>query len=208
MGTVDLFDATLVEDSSKGFPALTYVETYQVIMNTKNASPFAVLIEAGIPSPRGQYSSPYGDTLYVVSRVPIRQDRGATDRKWHVRVTYSNDQQDDYLRNESGAPVATPPDAVKGVEITYEEIQEPITKAKLFNVTANAPYGQTGATNVTIPAGNPVEELQNNIGAICNSACTPLLDQYQIGYRKRLTVWRYELGWDASYENYLMKTND
>ena len=206
MGDVNLIDSNVTENWQAGFLNITYTEIYRVIMDTRDATPFQVLIEAGIPPQLGNYVTPAGERVHILSRVPRRVGEFGTTRKWNVTVVYSNNQQE-YLRDSNGAPVADPVDAVKEVDITYEEISVPIVDAKLIEATENWPLWDPGATPAPLTGTKTIEERKTRAGPITNSAGVVVPDQFEDSYRKRITVWRYLASWPASFETFLGRTN-
>ena len=201
---VDLFDDTVTETTQQGFISNNYTEVYQVIMDDKAASAFAVLALAGIPQPNIEYLIPSGQKVYVIQRVPTRVKDG-TDRKWMVTIVYSNNQTSQFLRNSSGQPVTNPTEAVKAVDVEFEEFAKPIDNAKLISVTKGGPAWAAGVTVEDI-TGEPLADRIIQPGGIVNSACDSQPASFT-DYRKRITVWRYEDEYKASYEDYLGKKN-
>jgi len=202
--TINLYNATLEETGAKGFVSYDYKETYLIIMSDPAASPFAVLAHIGLPAPRSSYLIPTGDRVYVTRRSPHRVQDG-TNKKWMVDVTYSNNQQSDFLRNTAGEPVETPPDAAKTVDISYEEISVSISDALFISTTLDGPASAGGTVT---PSDSWLEYRKGSPGNIVNSAGTPVPDQSKNTYRKRLAVSRYELGYNTSYFDYLGAINN
>lgn len=198
----DLINDVLTESSRNGFLNLTYTLTYQVIADNKGNSAFDVLTATGLPLLNSSFLTPGGNTLYVINRQPQRSDVDSTGRKWTVTVTMSNDTED-YLRDQTGTPVDTPDQAVKKVDISYEEVEQTKNSGYFIGITSGAPFNYPGATNVTQPPWFPAP---NNFAYIGNTA-TDLRELSVSTYRKRIAVGRYETDYKPAYEDYLGKTN-
>lgn len=187
------------ETVKNGFVELSVTQVWQVIAASRTTPFTTVLQDVGLPT-LGSSAIFDTATLWVVSRVPVRVDSDATERKWNVTVQWSNNTGT-YARDTNGDPVTDPTSAAKTVDVTFQEYAKPIDAAVLSSVTIGGIEG-TG-TALTAPSWISTTDP----GPIRVSTGEPVFAE-KIEYTEVVTVSRIERSWTSNYDTYKNTIND
>jgi hypothetical protein len=148
IGTAQKVGEAGAESISSGVRLYEAEVIYQVITDTRTDGLGVVLSAAGLPAIGSVYEVGLNN-LFCYSRIPQRVDSPATERKWHVRCSFSNDSAK-YMHDSSGLPVFFPNFAVKKVEVNYVGRDEPIIDAEFKNITVG-PFHEASQPSDTNP---------------------------------------------------------
>lgn len=198
--TAVLCSENATETVKEGFVDLGVTQIWQVVTAARNVPFTTVLLEPGLPALGS--SGTFGTAgLWVISRVPVRVNDDETGKKWNVTVTWTN-QTSKFDRDENGDPVTDPTDAVKNVDIFYQEYAEPIDDALYISQTEDGPYG-VGASL----SADPPWLSKTITGPVRVSTGEPVVAE-RIAYRQIISVSRTERTWNSNYETYTNTVND
>jgi hypothetical protein len=200
--------AVLVKQSlekriAEGFVQVDQTLVYQVIADNRTDDGEIILGAEGLPI-LGQ-NKYIGQELVWVQRISPQPQGEPVSSKWLVTVYYSNARKTGSGSSGGGGqPADDLTQTVKEVDVTYQEIQTPVTKAKLDGLYQR----QKGEDIKFTPLAFWLDsQAQDYNSSITNSALVPQ-EVFQIDFRKVVTVSKYYSQWDNTWDDYLGTVND
>jgi hypothetical protein len=203
MDAAQLITESLQETIADGFVQYDNNQTWLVIADSRDDTPETALGAEQLPA-LGDSKYIKGTLVWVQRRNPVRQDEPATGRKWHVNILYSNaSKTGSGSSGTGGAPVSDPTQSVKEVDVTFQEMQIPATRAKLIGT-----FQRQAGQDVQITAPFYLQSQSTDFNSnVTNSALIPQ-DVSQSEFRKTISVGKYYAQWDNTWDDYLGTVND
>ena len=178
----------------RGFKSYRLTRVFQVTTSSRAVGPVAVVSNFGLPT-IGSSVIVDGVRLWCVDVDPDQPEAPDTTTHWIVTCVFTNDTSQ-FQRDSQGNPIETPDQAVKEVNISYIEVQQPETNAKLRGITIGGPEMAEGAT----PLANP-SWLNDSPGVPTNSAGQPV-QIFWPNYREVITVSQVFRDWDNAWSEF------
>lgn len=184
------------ESINRGFVRRELTRVYQV----DASSALAALNDPDVPLLGSSLIISGGggnEKVWCRKRTPTRPFNESSKTLWHVTCTFTNDT-DEFERDSNGDPVSDPVDAVKRVDIGYNQVSVPVTDATLWKIQQNgADLATPGWLNQHLTVGGP----------IVNSAGVPRLAEKQI-IQRTIAVQRNVRNWDPTWDTYTSSVNE
>lgn len=204
MATATMIGESLTESVSDGFLNYNIQQVYQVIADNRDDPPSVALNASGLPA-IGQVAVVAGTSanVWCTSRAPVRVDAEATGRKWHVTCAFTNFTQE-FDRDAQGNPVTDPVDAVKRIDISFQEYSAPVTDATLKRFTKNGPDWSDNAGTIATPPW--LQSYTSNKTSVWRSNGVPVLLE-RTNFRKVISVTQSYYDWLPIWDTYIGAIN-
>lgn len=193
-----LVSETLVETVVNGFLQYDLTRVYQIFTSARTDGVGTVLSSSSLP-PLGQPLLVNGVRVWCHTRNPVRVNTPETEKHWNVSCTFSN-QTAQFERDANGNPTTDPTAVVPRLSISFQEVSEPITTARLKRISKEDGSQALGPPTMRLRA---VEGLK---GPITNSA-SQVIERERRAHRKVLRYSFYARDWNNSWDDLLDKTN-
>lgn len=182
---------------ASGFLQYNLVRNYQFIADDRTDGVGTAVNAPGLPELGQPLSMPDGTIVWCTSQVPTRVPGENTERKWNVACTFTNQTQQ-FDRDVNGNPTDDPLKVVPKFSISFQEVSEQITTARLVNIVKR--------DGTAVPLPPTLTAATSGLGPITNSAGS-VRQRERRAHLKILKYSFYARNWDNAWDDLIDDTN-